>query len=137
MTRVNADLVSDLFWIEFEGEPLDAAKLTAAVASFNETYETRVITPEEARTIVKSLPPPPPMPEFVRSAIDRARKEGKLVAFDCMAEWCAPCRKMLEEVLPHEDVREVMERYFILVTVDVDKQPEAARWFQSSGIPDL
>lgn len=59
------------------------------------------------------------------------------MAFDCYADWCAPCMKMLKEVFPREDVQKVLKEHFILVKVNVDEQPESSRWFRSSGIPDL
>ena len=137
MSNVKADLVTDLFTLEFSGDPLPADALAAAVKSVSDSYDARVVTAQEADQIVKAVPTPPPMPEFVQKAIDQARKEGKLVAFDCYAEWCAPCMKMLKEVFPRQDVQKILNEHFILVKVDVDRQVEAAQWFRSPGIPDL
>ena len=44
---------------------------------------------------------------------------------------------MLEEVFPHEEVQPILEKYFVVVHVDVDKEPEAASWFRTAGVPDL
>lgn len=134
MSAVRVDLVNDLFTVEYAGDP---APLIAAVKSVSDVYDASVISAEEATRIVSETPPPTDMPPFVREAIELARREGKLVAFDCYADWCAPCMKMLKEVFPHEDVQAVIDRYFVLVKVNVDEQVEAAAWFRSSGIPDL
>lgn len=134
MSSVKVDLVNDLFTVEYAGDP---APLIAAVQSVGDAYGASVISAEEAARILRETPPPPPMPGFVRAAIEQGRREGKLVAFDCYADWCAPCRKMLDEVFPHEDVQALIDRYFVLVKVNVDEQAEAAQWFRSSGIPDL
>lgn len=79
MSKVKADLVTDLFTLEFSGEPLSADALAAAVKSVSKSYDARVVTAQEADAIIKSVPPAPPMPEFVREAIERAlegRKAG-------------------------------------------------------------
>lgn len=44
---------------------------------------------------------------------------------------------MLEEVFPQADVKAILERFFVVIEVDVDADPEAAKWFQTSGVPDL
>lgn len=44
---------------------------------------------------------------------------------------------MLEEVFPREEVQSILDRFFVVVEIDVDADPDAARWFQTSGVPDL
>lgn len=49
-------------------------------------YRSRAVSEDEADAMRKAAPPLPPMPASVRGAIDRARAEGKLVAFKCFAD---------------------------------------------------
>ena len=75
-------------------------------------------------------------PEPVAEALVGARESGRLVLLDFYTEWCPPCMVIEEKVLPHQGVRDALED-FVLLRVDADQFPEAARFYAVSAMPTL
>ncbi len=76
------------------------------------------------------------MPEPVSRALGRARDQGRLVLLDFYADWCAPCKIVEAEILPHPRVKEALAAYIVL-RVDVDELPEAVEYFKIAAMPTL
>ncbi|MEY4185633.1 MAG: thioredoxin [Planctomycetota bacterium] len=62
------------------------------------------------------------------------RSDSKFVIVDCWASWCGPCRA-LAPIL--EDIKRERGDEIEVVKVDVDANPEIARFLNASAIPDV
>jgi len=62
------------------------------------------------------------------------RSDSKLVLVDCWASWCGPCRA-LAPIL--EDIKRERGDEIEVVKVDVDANPEIARFLNAASIPDV
>jgi thioredoxin 1 len=61
-------------------------------------------------------------------------KSEKPVLVDFSAEWCGPC-KMMPPVL--KEVKDKLQDKVIILKVDIDKNPDAARAYQVQSVPTL
>lgn len=68
-----------------------------------------------------------------KQVLEKAKKEQKLVLVDCYTTWCAPCKKMDQEVYPQEAVGTVTNKNFISIKVQMDTatndDPEVKSWY--------
>ena len=113
----------------------NAADILAAVRALN--YEPKIVDKEK---ILAATPAPGELtevPEYVRRVLDQAKTERKLVVFDCYAEWCLPCKRMLNETFADPRIKKLMDEQCVFVKVDVEKTPEIAKYFETAGIPDI
>lgn len=51
----------------------------------------------------------------------KAREQNKLIFIDCYATWCAPCKRMNDDVFSLDQVGEYMNNKFISVKLQMDK----------------
>lgn len=131
------DIERDLFTVGVGKGGADDALLLRAVRDLG--YEPTIAEPAAAAppTSRAADHSGETVPEPVRSALDRARREGKLVLVDFHAPWCGPCRRMIEETFADERVKRVLDERFVLIKVDTDALPEVARRFAVASIPDV
>lgn len=58
--------------------------------------------------------------ELIANALKRAKAENKHVLLDFGANWCPWCRKLHEVFTTNPDVRERLERDYVVVLIDVN-----------------
>ena len=56
-----------------------------------------------------------------KEALEKAKKENKFVFIDCYTSWCGPCKRMVAEVFPNEQVGKYFNEKFISVKYDMEK----------------
>ena len=49
----------------------------------------------------------------LQDAIDKAKKEGKMVFLDCYTSWCGPCKMMANKIFPTQEVGDFMNPKFV------------------------
>lgn len=71
--------------------------------------------------------------------IDRAKKENKLVFIDIMAEWCAPCKLMEQEIYTYEPLYTKMNANFVSYQIDIEKGigPNISLLYDTKTVPTL
>lgn len=57
----------------------------------------------------------------LRSLIEKASTENKLIFVDCYAVWCGPCKQMDANVFSRKDVGDFMNNNFINAKFDMEK----------------
>ncbi|MEQ9229323.1 MAG: thioredoxin family protein [Cyclobacteriaceae bacterium] len=55
-------------------------------------------------------------------AVKKASKEKKHIFVDCYTTWCGPCKKMDAQVFPLDEVGTFMNKRFISVKLDMEKE---------------
>lgn len=82
---------------------------------------------------------PPPSISWshdLETAQKRAAKERKPILLDFSAEWCTPCKKMLQTTYKNKSVID-KSRKFVSVLLDYDKQKAVAKRYAVDSLPTL
>ncbi|PKR80941.1 thioredoxin [Brumimicrobium salinarum] len=74
-----------------------------------------------------------------KEAIEKAKKEDKLIFLDAYAVWCGPCKMMDRTTFKDEEVGKVFNENFINVKIDMEKGegPALARRYQVRAYPTM
>ncbi|WNO08825.1 thioredoxin family protein [Teredinibacter sp. KSP-S5-2] len=75
----------------------------------------------------------------LEQALEKARKENKLVLADMSAIWCPACRKLDKNVLSNNDVQQAINQKYIFTRIEYETEAGKAfsQKYQVSGFPTL
>lgn len=70
-------------------------------------------------------------------ALEKARKQNKILFIDCYTSWCGPCKIMADQVFPQEKVGDFFNNKFICLKYDIEKEEgkTLGEKFQISSFP--
>ncbi len=54
-------------------------------------------------------------------ALAKAKAESKMVFMDCYTVWCAPCKRLANEVFPLKEVGDYFNAHFVSLKMDMEK----------------
>jgi len=63
-----------------------------------------------------------------------AKRTGKKIFVDFMASWCGPCKMLDRDVFETEEFKR-MTKFFVLVKIDVDEQPDVSQAYKITAMP--
>lgn len=63
------------------------------------------------------------IPKFA-DAINKAKKEQKLIFLDLYTSWCVPCKKLAKEVFTNDTVADFFNTEFVNISFDAEKSKE-------------
>lgn len=66
----------------------------------------------------------------------QAAKEKKLIMVDFYADWCGPCKMMLDTTYKDKTVVK-RSKEFVPLLIDIDKQPDLATKYEVEAIPTV
>lgn len=74
-----------------------------------------------------------------QEALDKAKKENKLLFVDCYTSWCGPCKMLAKDVFTNNEVADYFNEHFVSLKVDCEKGegPELKKQFGVSSYPTL
>jgi thioredoxin-related protein len=92
--------------------------------------EAKIVVPVEETEIVKNIEQNVSIKESINpifvtydEALKIAKEENKIILLDVVANNCAFCKKMEEEVLSKDNVQEAIKKDFVLAHVNEDREP--------------
>ncbi|WP_053975851.1 thioredoxin family protein [Mangrovimonas xylaniphaga] len=72
-----------------------------------------------------------------QDALDKARKENKVLFVDGYADWCAPCKKMAKTVFMEDEVGTYFNEHFVSYKLNIEKGngPKLKEKYGIQGLP--
>lgn len=74
-----------------------------------------------------------------KEALEKAKKENKIVFLDCYTTWCSPCKWMTKEIFPQKEVGDYFNEHFVNLKLDCEKGEgiEIAKKYGITAYPTL
>ncbi|MBS1622905.1 MAG: thioredoxin family protein [Bacteroidetes bacterium] len=74
-----------------------------------------------------------------QDALDKAKREGKLVFIDCYTSWCGPCKRLAATTFMDSAVGQYFNNNYINIQVDMEKGegPQVATRYQITAYPTM
>lgn len=73
----------------------------------------------------------------LNQALAEAKATNKSVFVDFYANWCSSCREMDDGTYTSPQVKEKLTQHYVLVKVDVDKNPDLSSKYQIYSLPTM
>ena len=75
----------------------------------------------------------------LEQALTKAKETNKLVFVDCYTSWCGPCKKLSTEIFPQKMVGDYINKRFVCVKFDVEKEAYKyiAKQFEVHAYPTM
>lgn len=54
-------------------------------------------------------------------ALEKAKKEDKILFMDSYTEWCGPCKMMSKDVFPQKEVGDFFNEHFVSIKIDMEQ----------------
>jgi len=71
------------------------------------------------------------------TALKEAKQNNKPVLIDFYAEWCGACKLLDQDTFSNPEVIEKLGSDYVLLKVDVDRNPELASQYQIYSLPTI
>ncbi|MCC7559891.1 MAG: thioredoxin family protein [Methanobacterium sp.] len=73
----------------------------------------------------------------LNQAMEEAKKSNKTIFIDFYADWCSYCGDMDEETFTDPQVKEKLTQSYVLLKVDVDKNPDLSSKYRAYSLPTI
>lgn len=57
----------------------------------------------------------------LKEAIEKAKKEGKMVFIDSYTDWCGPCKHMKMNIFPDENFSKFINENYVPMAINIEK----------------
>jgi thiol:disulfide interchange protein len=133
--KIKMLLDRDEFVVTYDPTKADPAKLIATIKESG--YTSQVVGDKAGQAASSSLPLTLPQGfSLLDEALERAKREKKLVVLDFFAEWCAPCQRMEKTTFADARVKALLKRC-VVVRIDTDQHVDLAAKLGVAGLPDI
>ncbi len=74
-----------------------------------------------------------------KEALEKAKKEGKMVFIDSYTSWCGPCKHLKKNILPDESLSKYINENFVALSINIEKGegPRLKRKYPHYTFPTL
>ena len=79
-------------------------------------------------------------PKDWKKAVEKARKENKLIFLDCHTSWCGPCKNLAANIFTKDAVADFYNQNFINVDMDMEKDVDGvmlSKVYKPTAFPTL
>lgn len=73
----------------------------------------------------------------LKAAVEKAKKEKKVVMIDFTATWCGYCKKLDQTTFSNQKVQSWLNDNIVAIKVDIDQHKDLAQKYNISSIPCL
>jgi thiol:disulfide interchange protein len=74
-----------------------------------------------------------------KQALEKAKKENKMIMMDCYTTWCGPCKMLKSQVFTDKALGDFMNQKYICIAIDYEngEGPTVAQKYPVDGYPSL
>lgn len=79
-------------------------------------------------------------PKDWKQAVEKAKKENKLIFLDCYTSWCGPCKNLATNIFTRDAVADFYNRHFVNLSMDMEKDVDGvmlSKVYQPDAYPTL